>query len=357
MKQYETYMKECIELAKQAEGQTSPNPMVGCIVLDENSNIISKGYHKKYGENHAERNALLKITPDKAKNGTLIVNLEPCTHYGKTPPCVDLIIEYGIKKVVIGMLDVNPIVSGNGVKKLQNAGIEVIKGICENESQKLNEVFIVNMQEKRTFIAIKTATTLDGKIATNKGDSKWITSESARNEVKKIRSRYDAIMTSSSTVIADNPTMAHKNKIILDRELKTDFSNAEIYKSGNIYVFHDEYHTPHKNFANIQFISTPSSGNKLDIDFILKKLYELKIMSVLIESGGILNGSIIDYADKIYHFIAPKILADNSGKSAFDGKQQPLIANAVNFQFDEIKNFPPDILLTYYPIKNKRKEL
>ena len=352
MKKYERYMKKCFALAKKAEGQTSPNPMVGCVVLNEAGEIISTGYHKKCGENHAERDALLKVTKNEAKNGTLIVNLEPCSHYGKTPPCADLIIEYGIKKVVIAMQDVNPIVAGNGIKKLKAAGIDVIDGILKEEAQKLNEVFIKNMKDKKTFVALKTASTLDGKIATKTGSSKWITSEKARAEVKKIRKKYDAILTSSSTILADNPTMAHKNKIVLDRELKTDFENSEIYKSGNIYVFYDEKISKNKikSKTNINFIPTPTTNNKLDIDFILKKLYELNIMSVLIEAGGMINGAFIDYTDKIYHFIAPKILSDNIGKSAFDGKNIYDIVESKNFKFNEIKRFSPDILLTYYPI-------
>ena len=228
-------MDKCIELAKQAQGDTSPNPLVGCVVLNEQGEIISTGYHKKYGENHAERDALLKL--EDAKGCTLVVNLEPCSHYGKTPPCADLIIEKGVKKVVYGMEDVNPIVAGNGLKKLRVAGIEVIGPVLEDKCKKLNEIFITNKTQNRTFVALKTATTIDGKIATFSNDSKWITSETARNEVRNIRKKYDAILTSSSTVIADNPTMAHKCKIILDRELKTDL-NGEIYKQGKIYVYH-----------------------------------------------------------------------------------------------------------------------
>ena len=205
MKQYDLLMKKCIELAKQAQGETSPNPLVGCIVLNDIGEIISTGYHKKYGENHAERDALLKL--DDAKNCTLIVNLEPCSHYGKTPPCADLIIEKGVKRVVYGMKDVNPIVAGNGLKKLIDAGIEVIGPILEDECRKLNEIFIKNQVEHKTFVALKTATTIDGKIATSTNDSKWITSDFAREEVRNIRKRYDAILTSSSTILADNPTM------------------------------------------------------------------------------------------------------------------------------------------------------
>ena len=343
-------MKKCFELALKGEGSTSPNPMVGCVVLDKNNNIVSEGFHKKCGENHAERDALLKIKPENCEGGTLVVNLEPCSHYGKTPPCADLIIEYGIKKVVVGMRDINPIVAGNGIKKLKNAGIDVVEGVLEEEARRLNEVFITNMTEHRTFVALKTAATLDGKIATRTGDSKWITSDAARQEVKNIRRRYDAILTSSSTIIADNPTMQHKNKIILDRTLKTDFKNANIYKSGNIYVFHDKTLTAPK-ISGIEFILTPVNKEKLDIEFILKKAYDLGIMSVLCECGGVLNGSLIDYTDKVYHFIAPKILSDNTGKSAFDGKNIEFIKDTANFLFSEIKTFEPDIMLTYYRLK------
>ena len=237
MTQYITLMNKCIELAEQAKGFTSPNPMVGCVILNADGKIIATGYHKKYGENHAERDALLKI--DNAEGCTLIVNLEPCSHFGKTPPCADLIIQKGIKKVVYGMKDVNPIVAGNGLKKLQDAGIEIIGPVLENECKKLNEIFIKNKTEQKTFVALKTATTIDGKIATSINDSKWITSSCARMEVKNIRKIYDAILTSSSTIIADDPTMEHKCKIILDRELKTDFKKATIYKNGEIYVFYD----------------------------------------------------------------------------------------------------------------------
>ncbi len=189
--QYEKYMKKCIQLAKQGEGNVSPNPLVGCVVLDKFGNEISTGYHARYGENHAERDALLKLKNGEENDGTLIVNLEPCSHFGKTPPCTNLIIERGIKKVVIGMRDVNPKV--DGITKLKAAGIEVIEGILENECKTLNEIFIKNQTQNKPFIAIKTATTLDGKIATSNGSSKWITSEKAREEVKKIRNRYDAI--------------------------------------------------------------------------------------------------------------------------------------------------------------------
>lgn len=343
---YENYMKKCIELAKNGEGQTSPNPMVGCVVLDKNENEISTGYHHKYGDNHAERDALLKLHNGEEKGGTLIVNLEPCSHHGKTPPCADLIIERGLKKVVIGMQDVNPIVAGNGINKLQKAGIEVISGIMEEECKKLNEIFIKNMTQNKCFIAIKTATTLDGKIATSNGSSKWITSSTAREKVKEIRNCYDAIMTTSSTILADNPTMLHRKKIILDRRLKTNLE-APIYKNGEIYLFNE---TLDMFEGGVNFIKTPVKANKLDLEFVFERAYELGIKSILIESGGILNGSALKYTDKIYHFIAPKITGDNSSLSCFNFQKINDINNSLNFKIETIEHFEPDILLTYYPI-------
>ncbi len=341
---YDKYMKKCIELAKGGEGQTSPNPLVGCVVLDKDGNEISTGFHHKYGENHAERDALLKLTNGEEKGGTLIVNLEPCSHHGKTPPCADLIIERGLKRVVIGMQDVNPIVAGNGIKKLKNAGIEVVEHVLEDECKILNEVFIKNMTQKKVFVAIKTATTLDGKIATQNGSSKWITSEKAREEVKVIRNRYDAIMTSSATILADNPTMLHRKKIILDRKLRTNLE-APIYKNGEIYLFNDSLDMFE---GGVNFIKTPVHDDKLDLEFVFNKAYELGIKSVLVESGGHLAGSVLKYADKIYHFIAPKITGDNNSLSCFDFQQIDDINKSLNFKFSDIRSFEPDILITYY---------
>lgn len=344
---YENYMKKCIELASNGAGQTSPNPMVGCVVLDKNGNEISTGYHHKYGDNHAERDALLKLNNGEEKGGTLIVNLEPCSHHGKTPPCADLIIERGLKRVVIGMQDVNPIVAGNGIRKLKKAGIEVIEDVLKNECEVLNEVFIKNMTQNKTFVAIKTATTLDGKTATSNGSSKWITSELAREEVKKIRSQYDAIMTSSSTILEDNPTMLHRKKIVLDKKLRTNLE-APIYKNGEIYLFNE---TLDMFEGGINFIKTPIKNEKLDLDFVFQKAFELGIKSVLVESGGHLAGSALKHADKIYHFIAPKITGDNNSLSCFDFQQIDDINNSLNFKITKIQQFEPDILLTYYPIQ------
>ena len=210
-KQYERLMRRCLTLAKKSYGRVSPNPLVGCLIFDDDFKIVSEGRHEYYGSNHAERNAILNSSVD-VKGLSLIVNLEPCCHYGKTPPCADLIIERGIKRVIVGMVDPNPIVSGKGIQKLKSAGIEVITGILENECRELNKIFVKNQIQKLPYITIKTATTLDGKIAAREGKPEKITDDVSLREVHKIRNQYDAILTSSKTVINDNPYLTCRIK-------------------------------------------------------------------------------------------------------------------------------------------------
>ena len=325
----EKYMQQCFTLAKKGKGKVLPNPMVGCVVLDKHGNVVSKGYHKKYGQNHAERDALLKLQNNEAEGGTLYVNLEPCSHFGKTPPCVDLIIERKLKKVVIGMKDVNPKV--DGLTKLKQAGIE-IEFVLEEESKFLNRVFIKNMTQKLPYVVLKTATTMDGKIATKTGDSKWITSSKARNTVYKFRKEFDCILTSSNTVIADNPTMEHKFKCILDKDLRTN-KDSKIYKQGEIYV-------ASKN-------NTSLKNGQLDIKSVLKELFKKGIYTVWVECGGTLAGAMLKEGliDEVYQFIAPKILNDNDGKSCFDGNSAEKISEPKELAIYEFKKIGTDILI------------
>lgn len=325
----EKYMRMCFALAKKGYGKAAPNPMVGCVVLDRDGNLISKGYHKKYGENHAERDALLKLKNNEAEGGTLYVNLEPCSHFGKTPPCVDLIIKHKLKRVVIGMKDVNPKV--DGITKLKNAGIEV-DFVLEEEARFLNRMFIKTMTEKMPYVVLKTASTMDGKIASRTGSSKWITSETARKEVYRMRKEFDCIMTSSNTVIADNPSMQHNFKCILDKDLRTS-KDAKIYQQGEIYIASKE--------------NTPLKNNQLDIEAVLKNLYSKGIYSVFVECGGTLAGSMLkdNLIDEVYQFIAPKILNDNNGLSCFNGADIKEISQAKNLKIYELKQIEKDILI------------
>ena len=330
LSQDEKYMKECFKLALKGYGRVSPNPMVGCVVLDRNLKVVSKGYHHKYGENHAERDALLKLENDEAKDGTLYVNLEPCSHFGKTPPCVDLIIEKGIKRVVIGMKDVNPKV--NGITKLHQAGIEVTEGILEEEAKFLNRVFIKNITKKLPYVVLKTATTMDGKIGTKNGDSKWITSDKSRDKVYKMRKEFDCIMTSSNTVIADNPKMEHKFKCILDKNIRIP-KNSKIFEQGDFYV------ATKKN--------TPIVDGQLDVKAVLQELYKQGIYNVFVECGGTLAGYMLKnrLIDEVYQFIAPKILNDNSGLSCFNGNIIAKISKAQNLKIYSTELVGVDLLI------------
>ncbi len=345
---YEREMKKCFRLAKKGMGKTSPNPLVGCVILDREGKEISNGYHHRYGANHAERDALLKITPDESRGGVLVVNLEPCSHYGKTPPCSELIIQYGLKKVVISNRDPNPKAAG-GIEKLRQNGIEVIEGVLSKEGQFLNRVFFKNIVQKEPYIVIKTATTADGKIAASNGNSKWITSQKARNLARKFRQEFDAILTTSATVIADNPEMKHKKKIILDRECKLNFSE-KIFETGNIILINNLQSCYQKlPPENTQIIKIEEADKKLNLKKIFNRLYEEGINSVFAEAGSKLNGEIIkqDLADEIIQFIAPKILNDNSGLSGFNGDTVQSVSEAKNFYLAELKQVPPDFYARY----------
>lgn len=334
----EKYMKMCFALAKKGAGKVAPNPLVGCVVLDKKGNIAAKGYHKKYGQNHAERDALLKLKNNEAEGGTLYVNLEPCSHYGKTPPCVDLIIERKIARVVIGMKDVNPAV--DGISKLKKAGIKV-DFILEKEAEFLNRRFIKTMTRKLPYVVLKTATTMDGKIASHTGSSKWITREEARKLVYKMRKEFDCILTSSNTVLADNPAMettSNQWKCILDKDLRTD-KTFRIYSQGKIYIASKE--------------NTPLKNGKLDLESVLRELYKLGIYSVFVECGGTLAGALLKQGliDEVYQFIAPKILNDNSGLSCFSNDKTDEISQAKPLRFYEIRKLGEDVLLKALCIK------
>jgi diaminohydroxyphosphoribosylaminopyrimidine deaminase/5-amino-6-(5-phosphoribosylamino)uracil reductase len=357
MNNHEKYINECIELAKFGEGKVSPNPLVGCLVFDKNNNLAGKGYHACYGECHAEVNALNEAG-DRAKDGTLYVSLEPCSHYGKTPPCADRIIEFGIKKVIVGIVDPNPKVSGEGIKKLQSAGIEVITGVLENECKKLNEIFIKNITKNKPFISIKTASAIDGKISTKTGSSKWITSEAARNEVHRLRNKYDAILTGSGTVIADNPELTcrleggrNPVRVIIDSGLKTD-PESRVYKdiSTKIYIATSE--TSKGNYPeHVEIIRCPLTiENKINLEFLVDELYKKGIYSILVEAGGRLNGAFIKnkLVDKFYFFLAPKILGDNKAHSLIEGFDIENINECIDLRFGNIKILPPDLLIESY---------
>ena len=361
IKVYEKYMKKCLCLAKKSEGHVSPNPLVGAVVLDKNGQLCGWGRHEQYGEAHAEVNAL-NMAKDNAEGGTVVVNLEPCSHYGKTPPCADLIIEKGIKTVVAGILDPNPIVAGKGLKKLQDAGVNVITGVLENECRELNEVFFKNKEQNKPFIAVKSAVTLDGKIATKTGSSKWITSEVSRKSVQKLRNKYDAILTGSNTVIIDNPSLTVRCKggrspirVVVDSKLKTP-PDSKVYEGDGIPVFiavaeKTDKAVLKKYPKNVKFVFCPIKSGKIDLVYLCNKLYDEGICSILVEAGGDLCGQFIKdkLVDKIYLYIAPKATGDKNALQWISGFDINNINDACTFDVKRVKLFKPDILLELCP--------
>ncbi len=356
-------MKRAIELAQRGIGYTSPNPLVGAVIV-KNGKIIGEGYHGYYGGPHAEINAFKNITED-VKDATMYVTLEPCSHFGKTPPCAEAIVKNGIHKVIIGMKDPNPIVAGRGIRILEENGIEVVCGILEDEVKKLNEIFIKYITKEIPFCILKTAMTLDGKISTATGDSKWITNEKSREYVHKLRHQVSAIMVGIGTVLTDNPRLTTRLKgdksrnpirVIVDtycriplevEVLKTDFDTKTI-----IATTEKADDTKLKVIRNkgVDIIITPLKNGRVDLDYLMKKLGERKIDSVLLEGGSTLNYSAIKegLVDKVISFIAPKIIGGSTAKTPIGGEGIESIGKAISINNINIKRFHEDIMIEGY---------
>ncbi len=327
----EKIMREVLMLAKRGARSVSPNPMVGAVIL-KNGKIVSRGYHRKYGASHAEINALKKLK-FMAKNCSLFINLEPCCHYGKTPPCVDAIIKSGIKNVVIGMKDPNPLVSGKGVKALQKARIKVTKNVLKKDCEELNEVYVKYINSKIPFVYLKAAISLDGKIAMHNGESKWITGPLARKYVHKVRSISDAVLVGVKTVIKDNPSLNARNagkiknplRVILDSNLKAPL-NSKVFKvNKNIKtaVFTNNSSSKRKTAylrkKGIIVKKVKSDSTGLNLREILKELGKMNVASVLVEGGNEIFTSFIrnKLADKVILIYGNKILGGENSLSCF----------------------------------------
>lgn len=355
----EQYMKKAIDLAKKGCGWVNPNPMVGSIIVKDGE-IIGSGYHEKYGELHAERNAILSC--EKSLIGaTLYVTLEPCSHYGKTPPCTEAIIESGIKKVVIGMEDPNPLVEGKGIAVLKEHGIEVITGILEKECRDLNEVFLHYIVTRTPFVVMKYAMTLDGKIATHSGKSKWITGEAARQNVHQSRQTYSGIMVGINTVMVDDPMLTcrlpgGKNpvRIICDTNLRTPMTSKIVKTAGDVPTYiatcsRDQKKTEALRQAGCFVLETEKKNDQIDLKALMIRLGQENIDSILLEGGSTLNYSALSegIVNKLQVYIAPKIFGGLGAKTPVGGIGIEDPENAFKFTNKKITMFEEDILLEY----------
>ncbi|MBE6345785.1 MAG: bifunctional diaminohydroxyphosphoribosylaminopyrimidine deaminase/5-amino-6-(5-phosphoribosylamino)uracil reductase RibD [Lentimicrobiaceae bacterium] len=382
------YMRRAIELAKKGAGFVNPNPMVGCVIV-KNDIIIGEGYHELYGGFHAERNALTKSNAD-FDNATLYVTLEPCCHHGKTPPCTDIIIEKGIKKVVVGILDPNPLVGGKGISILKDAGIDVVTGVLEDEIKELNKVFLKYIKTKRPYVLMKTAMTLDGKIASHTGDSKWITNEKSRQLVHKLRSEMMGIITGIGTVNADDPMLncrmdkhlpiansqqltanIHQPiRIIVDTRASISLE-SQIVKTAKDYrtilaigsltannqqpMANGQKSTVDKlKSFNIEILCCEEKDGHVDINDLIMRLGEMGIDSLLLEGGATINAAFLEAncVDEVYAFVAPKIIGGTNSKSPVAGKGIDLMKDAIMLTDIKTEQFDNDIL-----IKGKIKSL
>ena len=354
------YMLRAIQLAKKGEGWTNPNPMVGAVIV-KNGRIIGKGYHKKCGELHAERNAIASLT-ESAEGATIYVTLEPCCHYGKTPPCTEAIIEQKIKRVVIGSRDPNPKVSGKGIKMLQEAGIEVIEDFMREECDRLNPVFFHYITTKTPYVVMKYAMTLDGKIATKTGASKWITGEAARAEVQHMRHRYMGIMAGIGTVLADDPMLNVRVegwkspiRILCDSGLRIPLDGQIVKSAGKyrtIVAYADSENTEAKrkrlHEMGVETICCPDENNQVDLKKLMKYLGEEGIDSILLEGGGTLNDSALraGIVQEVQAFIAPKLFGGMNSKTPVEGIGVRFPSEAVKLKCTDICQIGEDIRIT-----------
>ncbi len=354
------YMRRAMELAERGVGFTNPNPMVGAVIV-KNGKVIGEGWHERCGEWHAERNAFKNCTVP-AEGATMYVTLEPCCHYGKTPPCTEAIIEHGIARVVVGMEDPNPLVAGKGIALLREAGIEVVCGVEEEALREQNRVFLKYISTKLPWVAMKTAMTLDGKIATRTGDSKWITGAEARAYVHELRHRFMAIVVGIGTAVADDPLL---NCRIEGRGVRQPIrvvvdSNARLSLDSQLVKTAGEYRTivAHTRFApeervkalretGVEMLLCKEKEGLVDVRNLLELLGQSGIDSILLEGGGSLNYTFLSegLADELYAFIAPKIVGGMNAKTPVEGAGMEKMADAINLELENVLNIGHDVLL------------
>ncbi len=380
------YMKRALELAENGAGKTNPNPLVGAVIVRD-GRIIGEGWHERYGQAHAEVNAVKNAEMNAAKaaesdtgdnirvfkagrpaecteGATIYVNLEPCCHFGKTPPCTELLIEKRLKRVVIGTLDPNPLVAGRGAQRLREAGMEVTVGVLEQECRKLNEVFFHYIHKQRPFIVMKAAMSLDGKIAAPSGESKWITEEAARRDVQLLRNRYSAIMTGVETVIRDDPELtcrleAGRNpmRIILDSSLRIPDGSKVLtdqQRNGTL-IACTEGALPEKaarlEALGAKLLHCRSRDGRVDLEDLMEKLGSLSVDSILLEGGATVNDSAFaqGIVDKLILYVAPKIIGGEKSKTIVGGRGIDRLDRAYPLYIESMERVGEDLKITAYP--------
>lgn len=359
-----SYMQLALQLAQKGCGWVAPNPMVGAVIVKDGK-IIGQGWHEKYGQPHAERNALAscEFSPVGA---TMYVTLEPCCHYGRQPPCTDAILEAGIKRVVVGSDDPNPLVRGKGIQILRAHGIEVTEGVLQEDCKKLNEVFFHYIKTGCPLVVMKYAMTLDGKIAAYTGASKWITGETARNHVQEQRHRYSAIMVGVGTVLSDDPMLScriagRKNpiRIICDTHLRTPVTAQVVTTARQIPTIFatccpDAERQSAYVSAGCRILHLREKDGHVDLEQLMAQLGQERIDSILLEGGGTLNWSALEngIVQKIQAYIAPKLFGGQASKTPIEGTGVESPANAFRLKNSTWTRLGDDFLIESEVVSN-----
>ncbi len=352
----EQYMRRALDLAEQGRYSVSPNPMVGCVIVRDGA-IIAEGWHRRAGEAHAEADALSRCA--NARGATMYITLEPCAHHGRTPPCADAVIAAGIARVVVATTDPNDLVDGRGAARLRDAGVRVDVGTLESEARRQNEKFLWSATHKLPFVLLKAGMTLDGKLATIARESQWITSEAAREKSLALREEYDAILIGRGTIDADNPRLTRRlqwnraitpwTRVVLDGDGRVP-SHAQIFHDGGrtlLFTSARSIDAP----SNVEIVGMQGQSGRLDLDAVLRDLYERGIRSVIVEGGSLVHSDFIRRRrwQKMAVFIAPAIVGGADAPAIFSGEAVSRLTDAYRFRFDRAEFVGGDLMITAYP--------
>lgn len=354
----ERFMRRALELAERGRYSTSPNPMVGCVIVQDGA-IVGEGFHERAGLPHAEVLALANCS-GSVRGATAYVTLEPCSHFGRTPPCANALVEAGLARVVVAAADTNPLVNGGGIAALRTARIEVTTGVLETEARRLNEKFFHAITKQRPFVLIKAGMTLDGKLATVGGESQWITSPEAREKSLSLREEYDAVLVGSGTVIADNPRLTRRlelnNSIVPWHRVVVD---ADGFIPADASLLSDELPTllytskpnAYRDAKNTDVVGMEEDDGRLDLDAVFADLYKRGIQSVLVEGGSALHSDLIKRHlwQKMTIFVAPMIVGGWNAPSIFGDDGVSRLTDAYRFRFDAFDRVGTDVMVTAYP--------
>jgi diaminohydroxyphosphoribosylaminopyrimidine deaminase/5-amino-6-(5-phosphoribosylamino)uracil reductase len=356
------FWRRVLELAARGRFSVSPNPRVGALVVDAAGAIVGEGWHERAGEAHAEAMALA-AAGERAKGATLLVNLEPCSHFGRTAPCTEAILASGVARVVCSLEDPDPRISGRGIKRLRERGVDVLVGACAPEAERVNEPFLTSVRERRPYVHLKWAATLDGKTATRTGESKWISGESARRDALLLREEHDAILVGAGTVLADDPLLTRRlalstsivphRRLVLDGTLRVSAS-ARVFSAagGEVWLVtavpeNDRRLAPFRD-RGVLVVSRPGRLGGVDLASVLADLHALEARSLLVEGGGMTAASFLEagLVDRVTAYVAPRIFGGVAARVPVAGEGAGAIADALTLSDMEMVRVGADVRLS-----------